>query len=249
MTGTLTRLAVLLRHNVVLRVRDPRHLISYLVMPMVLMLALQPLYRGSHAGGPTQVVVGMLVMFSTLSIMVVGTALLTERIWQTWDRLRTTPATVGELLLGKTIPVFLLLATQQVLLLVFGTTVVGMPVAGSFPLLGLAVLVWSATLVAVGSALAVLVRSHGELSAISDVGALTVSILGGAFAPVTSMPAWLQVLAPISPGYWAMTMYRAAVENRPSTVLAAAAILTAITAAAASLACTRIARGLRPLRG
>jgi ABC-2 type transport system permease protein len=136
-----------------------------------------------------------------------------------------------------------------VLLLVFGTMVVGMPVSGSPPLLGLAVLVWSATLVAVGSALAVLVRSHGELSAISDVGALTVSILGGAFAPVSSMPVWLQLLAPASPGYWAMTMYRAAVENRPSAVLSAAAVLTAITAAAATLACTRIARGLRPLRG
>jgi ABC-2 type transport system permease protein len=181
--------------------------------------------------------------------MVVGTAVLTERIWQTWDRLRVTPASVGELLLGKTIPVFVLLVGQQVLLLVFGTTVVGMPVAGPVALVGLAVLIWSCTLLALGSALAVLVRSHGELSAISDVGALTLSILGGAFAPVSAMPHWLQVIAPLSPGYWAITMYRAAVEDRPGTVLTAAAILCAVAVGAGSLACTRIARGLHPLRG
>jgi ABC-2 type transport system permease protein len=243
------RLAVLVRHNLLLRLRDPRHLISYVVMPMALMVAFEPLYGRLGAGGETQTVIGMLVMFSTLSVMVVGTGLLTERIWQTWDRLRVTPASVTELLLGKAIPVFGLLLCQQTLLIVFGTTVVGMRIAAPLALVGLAVLVWSCTLVALGSLLAVLVRSHGELSAASDVGALTLSILGGAFAPVATMPAWLQVIAPFSPGYWAITLYHAAVDNRVGTALTATAILGAVTLLAATLAWTRVNRGLAPLRG
>jgi ABC-2 type transport system permease protein len=242
------RLAVLVRHNLLLRRRDPGHLVSYLVMPMVLMLAFEPLYDGV-SDGAGRAVVGMVVMFSTLSLVVVGTALLTERIWRTWDRLRVTPASVVELLLGKTIPLLILLVAQQALLITFGSTVVGMRVDGPIPLVGLAIVVWSATLLALGCALAVVVRSHGELSAISDIGALTLSVLGGAFAPITTMPPWIRAIAPISPGYWATTMHHAAVAGAAPDVLRSAAILTIIATLAATFACLRVNRGLSTLRG
>jgi ABC-2 type transport system permease protein len=245
----LHRLAVLVRHNLLLRMRDPGHLISYLVMPMVLMLAFKPLYRGSLPDSETQTVVGMIVMFSALSLTVVGTAMLTERIWLTWDRLRVTPASVVELLLGKTIPLFVLLAAQQVLLLLFGCAVVGMRVTGSIVAVGVSVLVWSFAVLALGCVLAVLVRSHGELSAISDVGALTLSALGGAFAPVSMMPGWARFIAPVSPGYWATNMYRAAIEGNLGTMMSSAVVLCLIGVAAGALACLRINRGLSQLRG
>lgn len=247
---SLHRVTALVRHNLLLRRRDPSQLISYLVMPMVLMLAFKPLYSGSAAfAGVTQVVLGMTVMFSTLSLAVVGTTMLTERIWRTWDQLRATPASIGELLLGKTIPIFVLLVAQQTLLIAFGSTAVGMRVDGPVVLIGIAVVVWSATLLALGSALAVIVRSHGELGAISDIGALTLSILGGALAPVSTMPAWMRTIAPISTGYWALTLHRAAISGAMPEFLTAAAILTAVTAAAATVACVRINRGLSALRG
>jgi ABC-2 type transport system permease protein len=244
---SLHRVTVLVRHNVLLRRRDPSQMVSYLVMPMVLMLAFRPLYDAE--GGATQAVLGMLVMFSTLSLAVVGSTMLTERIWRTWDRLQATPVSIVELLLGKTIPIFVVLAAQQSLLLTFGATVVGMRVNGPVILVAAAVAVWSATLLAVGSLLAVIVRSHGELSAISDIGALTVSVLGGALAPVSAMPPWIQSMAPISPGYWALALHRNAIAGTLPGFLTAAAILTAITAVAATLACLRINQGLSALRG
>jgi ABC-2 type transport system permease protein len=61
-------------------------------MPMVLMLVFKPLYSPTAAGGATQGVIGLLVMFSVLALSIVGTATMTERTWHTWDRLRTTPA-------------------------------------------------------------------------------------------------------------------------------------------------------------
>ncbi|WP_236794816.1 ABC transporter permease [Amycolatopsis sp. GM8] len=243
------RVAVLLRHNLLLRLRDPGHLISYLVMPMVLMLAFQPVFGAANTGGPAQVVVGMTVMFSVLSLTVVGNSLVTERVWRTWDRLRATPVSVVELLLGKTMPVFALLVLQQALLLVFGTSVVGMTVDGPVVLLGFAVVVWSLTLLAVGSALAMVVRSTAELNAISDVGALLLSALGGALAPVSLLPGWVQAIAPISPGYWAVTMLKDAVAGEAGGVLRASVVLACIAIAAGVFACVRASRGLSLMRG
>lgn len=244
------RLILLARHNTTLRLRDPGHLISYLVMPMVLMLVFSPLYKAAlPRDGEAQAVIGMLVMFSVLSLSVVGTALLTERTWRTWNRLRTTSVSVVEMLIGKALPVFVLLVIQQAILILFGTHVVDMPVTGSFALILFAVCVWSFTLLAIGVALASVVRSHGELAAICDVGALTVSALGGALAPIAMMPAWAQTIAPASPGYWAVTMLKAAVAGESGTVTQTALILIAIGVVAGALACIRISRGLSELQG
>ncbi len=79
-----------------------------------------------------------------------------------------------------------------------------------------------------GVALASILRSHGELAAICDIGALTVSALGRALAQIVMMPTWAQGIAPISPGYWAVTMLKAAVAGEPDTVTQAALILTAV---------------------
>ncbi|MFD6951564.1 ABC transporter [Nocardiopsis sp. TSRI0078] len=249
-TDTARRLALLVRHNTVLRLRDPGHLVSYLVMPMVLMLVFSPLYQAALPdGGRAQAVIGMLVMFSVLSLSVVGTALLTERTWRTWNRLRASPASVVEMLVGKALPVFVLLVLQQGLLLLFGSRVVGMPVTGTFALILLSVCVWSFALLAVGVALAGFVRSHGELAAVSDVGALAVSALGGALAPISMMPAWAQALAPLSPGHWAMAMLGAAVAGDTGTALRAALVLVLVGVAAGALACVRVNRGFGDLRG
>ena len=244
------RLSLLIRHNALLRLRDPGHLVSYLVMPMVLMLVFSPLYRAALPdGGAAQAVIGMLVMFSVLSLSVVGTALLTERTWRTWNRVRATPASVAEMLVAKALPVFVLLVLQQGLLLLFGAQVVGMPVTGGFALVLLAVGAWSSALLAIGVALAGFVRSHGELAALCDVGALAVSALGGAFAPIAMMPAWAQAVAPFSPGYWAMTMFRAAVTGDTGTTVHAALVLIAVGVVAGTVACVRVGHGLGELRG
>jgi ABC-2 type transport system permease protein len=245
----MSRFSVLVRHNAVLRLRDPGHLISYAVMPMVLMLVFKPLFAASVADGPTQAVLGLLVMFTVLALSIVGTAMLSERTWNTWDRLRATPVTAAELLAGKAVPVFAVLVLQQAVLLVFGHYVVGMPAPASPVLLGFAVLVWSLTLLAVGTAVATLVRSHGELSAVCDVGSLVVSSLGGALIPAAMLPGWAHTIAPFSPGYWAMAMLRGAVEGQSGDVFRAAAVLGGLAIVAGCVAVVRLERGLSRLRG
>ncbi|MEV0995325.1 ABC transporter permease [Nonomuraea sp. NPDC050202] len=88
------------------------------------------------------------------------------------------------------------------MLLGYGVLAVGMrPAAGSIGPLVLAVTAWSFALLCVGTAIAGVVRSQGELSALCNIAVLSVSALGGALVPYALMPGWAQAVAPVSPGY------------------------------------------------
>lgn len=243
----MARTGALVRHNTGLLARDPGHLIAYLAMPMVLMVVEAPLCSSalhSRTAGTLQAVTGILAMFSLLALSIVGNAILADRTWRTWDRLRATPAAPAELLLGKAVPIFVVLVFQQAVLLGFGVAVLGLrPPVYRLPLLALAVLVWGVALLCAGSALATVVRSHGQLSAASDIGGMVVSCLGGALAPLPAMPGWARALAPVSPGYWAMTALRAAVTGSATDTLRAVAVLACLAVVTGVLACLRIGRG------
>jgi ABC-2 type transport system permease protein len=244
-TGSLRRIGALARHNALLRLRDPGQFIGYLVMPMVFMIVLRPIFQRAVPGGAIQITTGLLVIYSMLALAIVGTSTLTERSWHTWDRLRATRASIPELLIGKTLPAYAMLLLQQTILLAYGIAVVGARPrgGGAYGLLAGAVLLWSATLLAIGTALAAIVRSYGELSAACDIGAISLATLGGAFVPVSLFPSWLRTIAPASPGYWAVTMLQAAMHGDTHGTLLAAAILLAAGVVAAVFACRRLATG------
>ena len=244
-TGALHRTAFVMRHNFVLVGREPGPTISRIVMPVVILLVMRPLYvaaLGGQARGTTQAVTGLLVMFSLLGMSVVGNAVLTERSWHTMDRLRASPARPLELLVGKALPILALVLAQQAVVLGLGISVLGLTVA-SYGLLALAVATWATTLLCLGSALAVVVRSHGELAAGTDIGSLVCTSLGGALVPLSAMPGWARTAAPISPGYWATRCLQAAVGGDVRGTLVSAGVLTAVATLAAGVAAVRLARG------
>lgn len=242
-TDSLYRTGALIKYNALLRMRDPSQLVSYLVTPMIFMVLFKPLYTKALGGGVVQAVTGQLVMFSVFAMAIVGNAIFIEREWRTWDRLRASRAARGELLIGKALPVFAVLMFQQMVLIVYGTLVVGMPFPKSVGLLMLAMAVWGFTLMTMGSALATLVRSRGDLMMASDVGAITVSAIGGALLPVSLMPGWAQAIAPFSPGYWGLSMIRAAVQGHTADTLHHALVCLAIAVVAGSFATYRLGRG------
>lgn len=234
------------RHNTIIRVRDPGQIISYIVMPMILMVVLKPLYEKAVSGangGAIQVVTGLLVMFSVFAIAVAGNSILVERNWQTWDRLRQSRASSAEMLIGKTIPIFAVMSFQQVVLFLYGCLVIGLPIPPSLGYVALAIAVWAFALLAVGAAVATVARSAGELGVICDVGALVLSSLGGALVPLNLLPGWAQAAAHGSPGYWALLMMKAAVRGDLSGVLGPAAVLAALGLVAGTFAIHRLTRG------
>ena len=242
-TDALRRTGVLIKHNVILRLRDPGQLISYIAVPMVLMLVFKPLYVHALASGTVQAVTGPLVMFSVFALAIVGNSILVEREWRTWDRLRASRASQAELLIGKTVPVFLALIVQQLVLLVYGCLIVGLPFPKPFGYALLAVVVWGFTLLAMGSALATVVRSHSDLFLATDLGAIVISSLGGVVVPISLMPGWAASAARFSPGYWGLTMIQAAVRGDAGETLRAGAVCLAVGAAFGGFAVYRLSRG------
>lgn len=242
------RVAALTRHNLLLRRRDPADLVTYMIIPMILMWLTKPLLiRLMPDGGTAQDVIGPLVFSSTLSLQIAGMSLLSERTWRTWEMLRATPAIPTELLIGKAAPVLAVLLLQQAVVIGYGVAVAGLSIAGPFLLL-LALLVWSVTLLAGGSLLATLVRSHSQLAVLTSIGAIVLSTLGGALLPLSMMPSIAQHVAHASPGYWAISMLKAAVRGDAAGTLGPGAILGAIAVAAGTTACLRLRRGLAQLR-
>jgi ABC-2 type transport system permease protein len=241
------RLATLIRHNATLMVREPGPVITRMLQPLVLILLMHPLYVAALAAdGPqaatVQVVTGMLVMFSLLALSLVGTAIMTERAWKTWDRLRVTPAQPAELLIGKAVPAFALLIVLQAEIIGFGVVVFGLHVSDP-ALLALAMAAWAAALLGIGMTLGAVLRSQGELNVAYDIGGILFSALGGALIPSAELPGWARAIAPASPGYWAMGALRSALHSQVGGTLRDAAVLTVVAVAACSLAAWRMSQG------
>jgi ABC-2 type transport system permease protein len=241
------RLAALIRHNTTLLLREPGPMLSRLIMPLVLITLMRPLYtealaRYGQQAGTAQVVTGMLVMFSLLALSIVGTTILSERSWRTWDRLRATSATAAELFAGKVVPAFGVLLAQQAVVLTFGALAFGLAVA-SPALLAAAVASWGLAILGIGAFLGATLRSQCELAVCYDIGGIALTALAGGLVPLSVLPGWAQAAAPASPGYWALSALRSAIDGHPAPTLRACAVLLAIATIAGALACWRINRG------
>lgn len=240
------RVTALVRHNATLLLREPGPVISRLVQPLVLIMLMHPLYTAALAAdgpqaGTVQVVTGMLVMFSLLALSVVGTGVMTERSWRTWDRLRATPARPAELLGAKAVPAFALLLVLQAEVIGFGMAAFGLRVPDP-ALLALAVAAWALALLGIGMALGAVLRSQSELNVAYDIGGIVFSALGGALIPSGELPGWARAAAPASPGYWAMGALRSALGGQAGATLRDGCVLAGVAAAASALAAWRMSR-------
>jgi ABC-2 type transport system permease protein len=237
-----TRLWAEIRHQVTLLARDPGPMIGYVVMGLLLITVARPLYGALGVPGTADAAGGMAVMFSLFALKVAAAHLLNERTWHTWDRLRSSPAGFGEILAGKAVPIYAAIVAQQLILFGFAVAAFGLhPRAGWWALAGCG-LAWSACVLLLGVGSATLARSPAQLSAAGDIFALLTTVLGGALVPLRLLPSWLRHVAPVSPGYWGLAAYRAALTgtagqlDRPLGMLAVFAAIGITVAAVIGVA-------------
>jgi ABC-2 type transport system permease protein len=224
-------LAVLVRHNLLLMRREPGPLLSRMILPVAFLTLLRPLYLAA--------VIATLVTFSLLALSISGSAILTERLGRTWDRLRATSLRPPSILAGKAIPAYAVLLAQQAFIIGFAIACFALRVP--HPALLLAVLLtWSCTLLCLGALLGVLVRSVGALSASCDIGGMLLSSMGGALVPLTVLPHWVHVIAPASPGYWVARAMRSAFAGDAHGVLLGCLVLASVAVICGTIACLRL---------
>lgn len=155
------------------------------------------------------------VMFAFFLVMNVGWIFVAERRQGTLKRLRASPLTRGQILLGKLVPYFLLSLGQGIILLVAGRLLFGMrwgPDTWSLTQQALALLpvVFCTSLAAMGLALlvAAVARSEIQVALYGAVPVLLLALIGGCVLPREMMSEQAQQLSFVTPQGWALDAYR-----------------------------------------
>ena len=205
------RLGAVARHDLRILRQDPAFLIIFTVMPLLFMAFNDQVFGtalsvelGSETNGAAFVVPGATVLFSGFLVGNLGFGIFREHGWGTWERLRCSPLSPAELMVGKAVVPILTTALQISVLLGGGALLFGLELEGSLPgfvLVAAALVVMEVTL---GFMLLSLCRSVIQLNALTNAGAMLLGGLGGAVTPVEFLPGWAQAVAPLTPAYWAM---------------------------------------------
>jgi ABC-2 type transport system permease protein len=239
------RLGVILVNEFRLAARDPLPVMVLIVFPVITMAFLKPAFQpalaqAGHPGanGSEQVVPGQATLSAFFVVSLVVFAFFFEYGWGTWDRLRASPATSLEIVLGKGVPRVLMAMAQFVVIFVAGVLVFDLDIRGDVVALVPLVAVFSISLVLLGIAVTAICRTAQQAQAFAIVGMVVFGAIGGALVPFSVLPGWAKTIAPATPTYWAMRGFRSVVLDGqglggvalPVGVLAAMGVLFAVVA-------------------
>lgn len=205
----------ILRHEIRVMWTDPSTVIFVIVMPLFMVALMKELFATAlqaegfeGANGSEFAVPAMAVGFAAFSVGYSGFSFFRDHGWGTWDRLRATPATSVDILVGKVLPMVGVTFVQLSLLFLLGGPLFGLDVTGSWMAIALLSAVLALSLSAFGMLVTAVAKTMNQLNAIGSVGGMAMAMLGGAWVPVSTMPGWAQALAPALPTYWAMKGFR-----------------------------------------
>lgn len=200
------------------------------LQPMLYLLFFGPLL--GDVGSWRSVVPGLLVQLVLLSAGLAGFGIVFDQRFGVLDRLRATPAPRSALLLGRVLRDVVVLLAQAALLVLVGLALgLRAPVAGV--LCALVLLVPLAGGVAAASYAVALRPGTSELFApLMSTVVVPLTLLSGAFLPMTLGPRWLDLLSRLDPFRYAVDALRELFAGRYTSgpVLLGAALTVVIAA-------------------
>lgn len=196
--------------------RDPWFLVVMFGMPLAIMPILRDtmglsLAASGFAGatGAEQVVPGFTIVFSTMVGSSVAFSVFREHGWKTWDRLRASAITPRQLLAGFGVPWIVIHTIYQLVLFGVGFALIGLRFNGGSPVAMMLVIVALACcLIALVLLITSTLRTANQVNMVTNLGAMVMGGIGGAFVPLEQLPGWAQTIAPATPVYWAMQAHR-----------------------------------------
>ena len=239
------RVSVILTHELRLSIRDPLPVMVLVVFPIITMAFLKPAFRAAleqsgypHANGAEQVVPGQAVVGAFFIVSLTTFAFFSEFGWMTWDRLRASPATSLEIVLGKAIPRVAMVGAQLFVVLGAGVILFDLNIRGNALALIPLVVTFSISLVLLGVAVTALCRTAQQANSFAYVGMVLFGAIGGALVPFNVLPRWAKTVAPATPTYWAMRGFHSVILDggglgamaKPIGALAAMGALFALVA-------------------
>jgi ABC-2 type transport system permease protein len=145
------------------------------------------------------------LMFTALLTLL---AFVSERTSGTLDRLRVTPATEGEIVLGYVMAFGIVGGVQGIVLLASAILLFHVLVVGSVLLAGLVVVLLAIDAQAIGILLSAAARRELQAVQMIPLIILPTFLLSGLFVPVSDLPGWLQPFAYLLPPTWAIEALR-----------------------------------------
>ncbi len=148
------------------------------------------------------------VMFSFFLLNIMAYSFVGERSRGTLLRIHTAPVVAWNVIVGKTIPFFVLSVVQAVILLAGGRFLFGMPLGEQPSLLAPIVLCTSLAATGLGLLVAVLVRTEAQVTSVASLLVITLAALSGCLMPRMWMPAEVVTLSLlVSPLSWSLAAY------------------------------------------
>lgn len=142
-------------------------------------------------------VVGNLMML--MSLLLTTLAVVRERELGTLEQLMVSPLTPAELIIGKTLPVVGIALVDLVLIASVATLWFGIPMRGSFALLGLVSLAYIVCGLGIGLLISTVSNTTQEAFMTMFMFFLPAMIFSGFFFPVENMPVFFQYVTLLNP--------------------------------------------------
>ena len=145
----------------------------------------------------------MTIILMLVSAMMTSISITREKELGTMEILLVSPLKPFQVIIGKVVPYVFLSIVNAVVIILLGILVFGMPVQGSFFLLGFESVLFIITSLALGILISTIATTQQTAMMVSLMGLMLPTILlSGFIFPVTSMPIPLQVISNIIPAKW-----------------------------------------------
>jgi ABC-2 type transport system permease protein len=142
------------------------------------------------------------------TILLTLLAFVGERTSGTMDRLRVSPATEAEIVLGNELAFGIIAAVQGTLILTVALLVYHVLLVGPLWVAGLLVILTAIDAQAIGISISAAARRESQAVQLIPLIIFPVFLLSGIFVPVASLPGWLQPFSYLLPPTWAIDALR-----------------------------------------
>ena len=151
----------------------------------------------------------MAIILLMISAMLTSLTITREKELGTMEQLLVSPLHPKEIIIGKIIPYLVIASFDGVLIMLVGGIAFGVHIAGSIPLLAFTSLIYIFTSLAIGLLISTVASNQqNAMMMVLPVTMLPTMILSGFIFPISSMPAFLQVLTCIVPATYFLEIIR-----------------------------------------
>ena len=160
-----------------------------------------------------ELVPGWTVMFVFFLVNIMARSFIHERDLGTLRRLRIAPVSPNGVILGKTVPFFIISIVQTVLLFLTGRFLFGMSWGVEPWLLIPIILSTSMAATTLGLLVATLVETEAQVSAYANFVVIVMAGISGCFLPRDWLPDLMKTISLATPHAWALMSYREALTT------------------------------------